>query len=184
MHDDDDTEAKTVFPDIIVYNRGTKENHFVIEVKKSPNSASRDADYAKLRGYKRTLGFQFALLIELGTLHQATVIAVKWLQALCSAAIASSNAHQFTDAALGGACHPGTASTVRCFTSAWGGRRTGPGHGFPPKLRRDAPATFARTAQRTLQRTGWSALGAARQRTAAEPTGYGQSASVPRLAKT
>lgn len=77
--DDEDTEAKTVFPDIIVHKRGTKDNHLVIEVKKSTNRVGRTADYAKLHGYKKTLGFQFALFLELGTLQQATVTAVEWL---------------------------------------------------------------------------------------------------------
>lgn len=77
--DDEDTDAKTVFPDIIVHKRGTKENYLVIEVKKSTNHVSREADYAKLRGYKRTLGFEFALFVELGTLRQSAVTAVEWL---------------------------------------------------------------------------------------------------------
>ena len=34
---DNDTEAKTVFPDIIIHERGTKNNILVIEVKKSSN---------------------------------------------------------------------------------------------------------------------------------------------------
>jgi hypothetical protein len=38
----DDLEAKTVFPDIIVHHRGTKDNLLVIEVKKQPTSDQRD----------------------------------------------------------------------------------------------------------------------------------------------
>ncbi len=35
--DSDDTEARTVFPDIIVHRRGSDENLLVIELKKSTN---------------------------------------------------------------------------------------------------------------------------------------------------
>lgn len=76
---DDDTEARTVFPDIIAHKRGTNENYLVIELKKSTNSTNRTIDYAKLRGYKKTLGFQFALFIELATDSEARVSVVDWV---------------------------------------------------------------------------------------------------------
>lgn len=76
---DDDTEARTVFPDIIAHKRGTNENYLVIELKKSTNSANRAIDYAKLRGYKKTLEFQFALFIELATDSEAGVSVVDWV---------------------------------------------------------------------------------------------------------
>jgi hypothetical protein len=61
----EDTEAKTVFPDVIAHIRGTDKNYLVIELKKSTNRVSRDVDFAKLRGYKRDLGYKHALFIEL-----------------------------------------------------------------------------------------------------------------------
>jgi hypothetical protein len=59
--DDQDTEAKTVFPDVIVHRRKTTENYLVIEMKKTTSTVDREADYAKLRGYKHDLEYQFAL---------------------------------------------------------------------------------------------------------------------------
>lgn len=41
--DDDDTEAETVFPDIIVHRRGTEQNYLVIEAKKSTRSPTAAA---------------------------------------------------------------------------------------------------------------------------------------------
>jgi hypothetical protein len=77
--DDQDTEAKTVFPDIIVHERDTKSNYLVIEIKKSTNKADRSTDYAKLRGYKRNLGFKYALFLELATKDQADISAAEWI---------------------------------------------------------------------------------------------------------
>jgi hypothetical protein len=37
----EDTEAKTVFPDIIAHVRGTNKNYLVIELKKSTNTVPR-----------------------------------------------------------------------------------------------------------------------------------------------
>jgi hypothetical protein len=59
----DDTDAKSVFPDIIVHLRGTKRNLVVIEAKKS-SYKDKDADEAKLRAYKDELGYKFAFKIE------------------------------------------------------------------------------------------------------------------------
>jgi hypothetical protein len=45
-----DTDARTVYPDVIVHQRGKKENNLlVIEVKRSTNNASRDTDLAAVR---------------------------------------------------------------------------------------------------------------------------------------
>ena len=47
-----DTEAKTVFPDIIIHKRGIEEdNLLVIEVKKSSNDNSGDFDRIKLHAF-------------------------------------------------------------------------------------------------------------------------------------
>lgn len=79
--DDEDTEAKTASPDIIAHRRGTAENYLVIELKKSTNTTDRAVDFAKLRGYKKNLGFQFALFVELATNHKAAVSVVEWVDA-------------------------------------------------------------------------------------------------------
>lgn len=77
--DDEDTEARTAFPDIIAHKRKTTENYLVVELKKSTNLADRASDFAKLRGYKRNLGFKFALFLELATGEQADVSVVEWV---------------------------------------------------------------------------------------------------------
>ncbi|KYJ86641.1 hypothetical protein [Sulfurovum riftiae] len=63
-----DTNAQTVFPDIIVHKRRTDENLLVIEMKKSTNTNSdnRDKDIKKLRAFKRELNYQFAVFINIG----------------------------------------------------------------------------------------------------------------------
>lgn len=58
----DDTNATTVFPDIIVHHRGTNENLIVIEAKKSTTSANGE-DRNKLERYKEQLGYRFAVEI-------------------------------------------------------------------------------------------------------------------------
>jgi len=77
--DQDDTEAKTVFPDIIIHRRNSKENYLVIEVKKSTNKTCRSIDYAKLRGYKSTLKFKFALFLEFMTGVDPGVSFADWI---------------------------------------------------------------------------------------------------------
>lgn len=74
----DDTEAKTVFPDIVVHIRGSRKNHLVIELKKSTNTVPRNVDYAKLRGYKRELEYENALFIELSVGKCPGVARVEW----------------------------------------------------------------------------------------------------------
>jgi hypothetical protein len=79
--DDDDTESRTVFPDIIAHIRGTRENYLVIEIKKSTSTVDRSVDFAKLRGYKQTLSYQYALFIELAAGEKSGVAAVEWVDA-------------------------------------------------------------------------------------------------------
>ena len=63
----DNTNGKTVFPDIIVHKRGTNNNLLVIEVKKSTNRETEHFDFAKLDAYKNELNYKFALFIKLLT---------------------------------------------------------------------------------------------------------------------
>jgi hypothetical protein len=58
----DDTEGKTVFPDIIVHHRQSKDNFVVIEAKKS-STVSTSEDKAKLRDYVSEHGYQFAFMV-------------------------------------------------------------------------------------------------------------------------
>ncbi|MGD0707436.1 MAG: hypothetical protein ABSA51_03170 [Anaerolineaceae bacterium] len=59
-----DTNAKTVFPDIIVHHRGKDDNLLVIEIKKSTNPQTSEYDCQKLIAFKSELGYQIALFIK------------------------------------------------------------------------------------------------------------------------
>lgn len=76
----EDTEAKTAFPDIIAHIRGTSRNYLVIEFKKTSNSVSRDIDFAKLRGYRRNLGYEHALFLELLVSGEPEVHRAEWVE--------------------------------------------------------------------------------------------------------
>jgi hypothetical protein len=58
----DDTDGRTVFPDVIVHHRGTSDNLLVIEAKKSSTVGVGD-DVKKLQAYKAEHGYQFAFSI-------------------------------------------------------------------------------------------------------------------------
>lgn len=78
----DDTEGKTVFPDIVVHIRGEKQNYLVIELKKSSNKVSRDVDFQKLSGYKSDdrLKYEYALFIELTVGSHPGVARAQWVE--------------------------------------------------------------------------------------------------------
>ena len=59
-----DTDAQTVFPDIIIHKRGSDENYLVIEAKKTSRSVSRNTDIKKLKAFRNQLGYKYALFIE------------------------------------------------------------------------------------------------------------------------
>lgn len=63
----DDTEARTIFPDIIVHKRGTQENNLlVIEIKKSSNSDSGIIDRMKLKALiKYPYNYKFGLFLRI-----------------------------------------------------------------------------------------------------------------------
>lgn len=61
--DAEDTEARTAFPDIVVHKHGSHTNYLVIEIKRSGSVIGRVIDCQKPRGYKRDLGYQYALFI-------------------------------------------------------------------------------------------------------------------------
>ncbi|MGB5051569.1 MAG: hypothetical protein WBO46_21665 [Caldilineaceae bacterium] len=58
----DDTNAVSVYPDIIIHHRDTKDNLVVIEAKKNSYSGE-DHDEEKLRAYKNDLQYKFAFKI-------------------------------------------------------------------------------------------------------------------------
>lgn len=63
----DDTDAQTVFPDIIIHKRNTDENLLVIEIKKSSSTKRGDRDLQKLHAFKNQLGYKCALFLKFKT---------------------------------------------------------------------------------------------------------------------
>ncbi len=61
-----DTNAASVYPDIIVHKRGTSTNLLVVEVKKESNTKGQDWDRRKLCAYKSQLGYEHAVSVTLG----------------------------------------------------------------------------------------------------------------------
>ena len=61
----DDQDATTVFPDIIVHHRGTKNNLLVIEAKKNVKDDPKDK--IKLKAYKDQLAYQYAYAVTFPT---------------------------------------------------------------------------------------------------------------------
>lgn len=74
-----DTEAKTVFPDVVAHIRGTDNNFLVIEMKKSTNTVDRQFDIAKLRGYKKGLNYKYALFVEFYIGEEPDISDVMWI---------------------------------------------------------------------------------------------------------
>jgi len=78
----DDTEARTVFPDVIVHRRGRNNaNYLVIEFKKDTNPVPLKVDAAKLQGFQADdrLRYRFALLIVLRTGADPGIKLVQWV---------------------------------------------------------------------------------------------------------
>lgn len=66
----DDTQARTVFPDIIIHKRDTDENLVVIEIKKTTSQEPDDFDLRKLNAFKEQLGYKYAVFVKVGTLSR------------------------------------------------------------------------------------------------------------------
>ncbi|MEO3680204.1 hypothetical protein [Rheinheimera fenheensis] len=75
----DDTQATTVFPDIIVHRRGTDENFVVIEMKKTSSQKSDHYDLEKLNAFKEQLGYQFAIFVKVRTGGNPGIDSVQWV---------------------------------------------------------------------------------------------------------
>lgn len=56
--------GSSVYPDIIIHRRMTKENLLVIEIKKTTNDTSDDCDMQKLEAFINELGYQQGLFIR------------------------------------------------------------------------------------------------------------------------
>lgn len=64
---DNDLEAITVYPDIIVHKRNTDDNLLVIEMKKTSSQEDDDYDLRKLDAFKRQLGYHYCLFVKVET---------------------------------------------------------------------------------------------------------------------
>lgn len=62
-----DTNAQTVYPDIIIHRRNTGQNLLVIEIKKTTNPETIENDLEKLDAFKNQLGYRYALFLKLET---------------------------------------------------------------------------------------------------------------------
>jgi hypothetical protein len=75
----DDTEARTVFPDIIVHRRSTNENLLVIEMKKTTSQEPDNSDLVKLTAFKEQLRYAFAVFVKVRTDAHPAVDAISWV---------------------------------------------------------------------------------------------------------
>ncbi|UTW60235.1 hypothetical protein KFE96_07955 [Kordiimonas sp. SCSIO 12603] len=60
-----DTQATTVYPDIIVHKRNTDKNLLVIEMKKTSNQEDDIYDLHKLKAFKEQLGYEYSIFLKL-----------------------------------------------------------------------------------------------------------------------
>ncbi|MFH4804432.1 hypothetical protein WMQ58_22245 [Vibrio diabolicus] len=75
-----DTNAVTVYPDIVVHERGNNDhNLLVIEFKKSSSSIGDSKDIAKLNAFKTSLNYQNSLFIELKVGSNPGVSRAMWV---------------------------------------------------------------------------------------------------------
>jgi hypothetical protein len=75
-----DAEGATVFPDIIIHRRNTKNNLAVVEAKKSTNRRGDQWDIRKLRAYKTQLRYRFAVFIVFVIQDEACDVKLKWIE--------------------------------------------------------------------------------------------------------
>lgn len=75
----DDTQATTVFPDIIVHKRGTDKNLLVIEMKKTTSQEEDNYDFNKLRAFKQQLGYRFAVFVKVKTDGRIGIDRIEWV---------------------------------------------------------------------------------------------------------
>jgi len=77
-----DTNAQTVYPDIIIHKRKINENLLVMEFKKTSSHIGDEKEFMKLKEYKLQLGYKHALFIEFGVDYQNQCISrVEWVNA-------------------------------------------------------------------------------------------------------
>jgi hypothetical protein len=72
-----ETDPITVFPDIIIHERGTSNNLLVVEMKKTTSRVKNDFDYMKLEEFKYQYGYPYALFLKLITGRKEIGIEIK-----------------------------------------------------------------------------------------------------------
>jgi hypothetical protein len=76
----DDTNARTVFPDIIIHKRNSSENLLVLEIKKQNNPEGPENDFEKLKAYMVELGYRYAAFVMLRTGLSPGIAEPQWVQ--------------------------------------------------------------------------------------------------------
>jgi hypothetical protein len=75
----DDTQARTVFPDIIVHKRGADENLLVIEMKKTTSQEDDTFDLHKLKAFRSQLGYKFGVFVKIKTGIEPAIHLIQWM---------------------------------------------------------------------------------------------------------
>lgn len=75
----DDTQATTVYPDIIIHKRNTDENLLVIEMKKTTSQEDDAYDLGKLKAFKEQLGYKHTIFLKLNVGDNPDIETIEWL---------------------------------------------------------------------------------------------------------
>jgi hypothetical protein len=79
----DDTDAVTVFPDIIIHHRGTKSNFIIIECKKSTSFSNyNNKDIEKLKAYIEQFKYEYAfqVIFPIGDKLKSYITSSGWIE--------------------------------------------------------------------------------------------------------
>lgn len=69
-------ETFSVFPDIIIHERKSDNNHLIIEIKKTSNNSLKDKNFDRLKlkkyteSYVNQLGYKLGIFLEIGVLEK------------------------------------------------------------------------------------------------------------------
>ena len=63
----DDTNAVTVYPDIIIHHRNTEDNLLIIEIKKDASESDKEKDIKKINTFIKEFNYVFGLFIDFET---------------------------------------------------------------------------------------------------------------------
>jgi hypothetical protein len=63
----DDSDAKTVYPDIIIHRRNTEDNLLIIEIKKNASINGMKKDEIKIKEFMREHNYNYGIFIDFKT---------------------------------------------------------------------------------------------------------------------